>query len=250
MTIRGTFHAIARGRGLTAVAVLGAFAVAGLGSSCGGRSALSRLDAGDVGQGTGGQAGVTRGNSQLGGTSLTGGSTGTGGSPGTGGSVGTGGSSGTGGSLGGIVTCTFGGLLVDKETLSRYTESGITVVATAGNWQARTSLGKPAPAILFMTPAGVSATGRVEVTAGGSAFHFVSVDLYSSISSIPYVCTGLLGSTEVFSVSGTVPNPLGTFATVTNPNVGDLIDTLYIELANGTACCESPMGLDNIRLRM
>jgi hypothetical protein len=180
----------------------------------------------------------------LGGANPTGGSVGTGGAPGTGGSWGTGGAPGV------VVTCTFDGLLVDKETLSSYTESGITVVATAGGWRARTGFGGPAPSIIFITPAGVSATGQVEVTAGGSTFGFVSVDLYSSMTSIPYVFTGRLGSTKVFSVSGTVPNAFGSFATVANPHAGELIDTLDIELTNGTACCESPMGLDNIRLTM
>jgi hypothetical protein len=149
-----------------------------------------------------------------------------------------------------VVTCTFGGLLVDEQTLASYTESGITVVATAGGWQARTGFGKPAPSILFITPAGELETGQVEVTAGGSAFSFVSVDLYSSITSIPYIFTGLMGSTTVFSVSGTVPHTMGTFATIANPNAGDLIDTLDIELTNGVACCQSPMGLDNVRLTM
>jgi hypothetical protein len=161
---------------------------------------------------------------------------------------GSGGSSGTGGSSGRVVTCTFGGLLVDGETLSSYTESGITVLATAGGWQARTGFGNPAPSILFFASAGGAATGQVKVTAGGSAFSLVTVDLYSSVTTIPYVFTGLMGSTKVFSVSGTVPNTFGNFATVANPNAGDLIDTLVIELTDGVA--QNPMGLDNVRLMM
>jgi hypothetical protein len=203
------------------IAALGALAVAGLESGCGGSIGLS-LDlelANDAGQGAGG-------------------------------SISAGLSLGTGGAPGRVVTCTFSGLLVDEATLSSYTESGITVVATAGAWQARTGFGNPAPSILFITPAGASATGQVEVTAGDATFSFVSVDLYSSITTIPYGFTGLMGSTKVFSVSGTVPNTFGAFATVANPNAGDLIDTLVIELTDGAACCENPMGLDNIRLRM
>jgi hypothetical protein len=86
------------------------------------------------------------------------------------------------------------------------------------------------------------------VTTGGSAFRFSSVDLYSSTTTIPYVFTGLKGATKVFSVSGTVPNTFGNFASVANPNAGDLIDTLVIELTNGVA--QNPMGLDNVRLTM
>ena len=47
------------------------------------------------------------------------------------------------------------------------------------------------------------------------------VDLHSSLTFIPYVVTGLMGSTKAFSVSGTVPNTFGNFATVANPNAGD-----------------------------
>jgi hypothetical protein len=219
MALRCASHATTRSSGLAAVAALGALAVAGLGAGCGGGGGLSLEPAGDVGQGAGGN-------------------------------VGTGVSQGTGGAPGRVVTCTFSGLPVDEATLSSYTESGITVVSTAGSWQARPSFGNPAPSILFITPAGASATGQVEVTASGSAFSFVSVDLYSSITTIPYGFTGLMGSTKVFSVSGTVSNTFGAFATVANPSSGELIDTLVIELTNGAACCENPMGLDNIRLAM
>jgi hypothetical protein len=188
--------------------------------------------AGDAGQGAGGQGQAA--NSSFAGT--------------MGGSIGTGGSSGTAGAPHGVVTCTFGGLLVNNEPMSTYTESGITVVATAGAWQAWTGYGKPAPFITFYGSAGGSTTGQVKVTAGGSAFNFLSVDLYSSMTTIPYVFTGLMGSTKVFSVSGTVPNTFGDFATVANPNAGDLIDTLIIELANGVV--QNPMGLDNVRLSL
>jgi hypothetical protein len=219
MSIRLISRATTRGRDLTVIAALGALAVAGLGSGCGGEGGLSLEPVADAGQAAGGSL-----------------------SPGV--------SLGTGGAPGRVVTCTFSGLLVDEATLSSYTESGITVVASDGGWQARTSFGKPAPSILFITPAGGSETGQVEVTAGGAAFSFVSVDLYSSMTTIPYVFTGLMGSAKVFSVSGTVPNTFGAFATVANPNAGDLIDTLVIELTNGAACCENPMGLDNVRLTM
>jgi hypothetical protein len=158
------------------------------------------------------------------------------------------GSSGSGGASGGVVTCTFGGLIVDEETLSSYTESGITVLATAGGWQARTGFGNSAPSILFFAPAGGATTGQVKVAAGGSAFRFVSVDLYSSMTTIPYVFSGLMGSTKVFSVSGTVANTFGNFATVVNPNAASLIDTLVIELTDSVA--QNAMGLDNIRLIM
>jgi hypothetical protein len=138
------------------------------------------------------------------------------------------------------VTCTFDGPPFVVEPLSSYTESGFTVVATAGSWE-RTGR------IEFLSQPGVPTTAEISVTAGGSAFSFVSVDLYSSVTTIPYVFTGLMGSTTVFSVTGTVPNTFGATVTVVNPRRGDLIDTLFIELTN-SAPFENPMALDNLRL--
>jgi hypothetical protein len=87
------------------------------------------------------------------------------------------------------------------------------------------------------------------VTAGGSAFGFLSVDLYSSITRIPYTITGLRNSTPVFTVTDTVPNTFGTFKTVANPHGTDAIDTLIIRMSNSPGpCCTNPMGLDNIVL--
>jgi hypothetical protein len=81
--------------------------------------------------------------------------------------------------------------------------------------------------------------------AGGSAFSFLSVDLYSSITTIPYVFTGLMGSTTVFSATGTVPLTMGATVTVPNPRRGDRIDTLTIELTNPPS--NNPMAVDNLR---
>jgi hypothetical protein len=143
-----------------------------------------------------------------------------------------------------VTTCTFGRLAAN-ETLSSYTEAGFTVVATTGSWQAY-AYGAPGPAIAIQTAGGAPVTGQITVTAGGSPFHFVSVDLYSSVTPIPYVFTGLMGATTVFSVSGTVPNTFGTYATAENPRSGDLIDTLIIELTNSSPI-SNPMALDNLR---
>jgi len=87
----------------------------------------------------------------------------------------------------------------------------------------------------------------VEVTAGGAAFTFSSVDLYSSVTPVPYTMTGLMNSVPVFTVSDTVPNTFGNFATVTGPNPSAKIDRLVIELVNpATPCCSNPVGIDNI----
>ncbi len=73
------------------------------------------------------------------------------------------------------------------------------------------------------------------------------MDTYSSTTPIPYVLTGLLNGSSLFSVSAVQPNTFGAFVTVVNPSSGVLIDTLLIELSNpATACCGNPVGFDNV----
>jgi hypothetical protein len=87
------------------------------------------------------------------------------------------------------------------------------------------------------------------VTSSGSTFRFESVDVYSSVTAIPHEIIGLRNGAPVFSVTGTVPNTFGNFATITNPNLTAVIDTLLIRLSNpATPCCSNPVGLDNIVL--
>ena len=130
-----------------------------------------------------------------------------------------------------------------------YTESGFTVSPTSGSWEAFTGYGNPPPFILFNRAADEpTITAQIEITAGGAPFTFSSVDLYSSITTIPYEFTGLLNLNPVFTIAGTVPNTFGGFETV-NVNSIQLIDTLLITLSNpATECCLNPVGLDNIVL--
>jgi hypothetical protein len=152
----------------------------------------------------------------------------------------------------GRVTITFGGLLVNGAPVAAYAESGFTMVSTDRNWET-SGYGHPEPAIIFlMDPLGVETSAAIRVTAGGTTFRFVSVDVYSSVTPIPYVFTGLRDSATVFSVAATESNTFDNFATVLNPESADLIDTLLITLTNTppiSGCCETnPMGLDNIVL--
>jgi hypothetical protein len=146
------------------------------------------------------------------------------------------------------VTITFTGLSDDGLPFTTYTESGVIVTATEGTWLENTSFGNPAPFIWFSLPAGAPATtASVRVTAGGQPFMFVSVDVYSSITPIPYTFTGLKSGATVFTVAATEPNTFGNFATVASGHAGDVIDALVISLTNPqTDCCDNPMGLDNI----
>jgi putative hemolysin len=146
------------------------------------------------------------------------------------------------------VTVTFAGLSDDGAPFTTYTESGVVVTATEGSWLENASFGDPAPFIWFTLPAGAPArTASLRVTAGGQPFMFVSVDVYSSITPIPYAFTGLKGGATVFTVTATEPNTFGNFATVASGHAGDVIDALVISLTNPqTDCCDNPMGLDNI----
>ena len=68
-------------------------------------------------------------------------------------------------------------------------------------------------------------------------------------TTIPHEIIGLRNGSPVFTVSGTVPNTFGNFATITNPHLTTVIDTLLIRLSNpATPCCSNPVGLDNIVL--
>ena len=84
------------------------------------------------------------------------------------------------------------------------------------------------------------------MSAGGAPFRFQSVDLYSSVTTIPYVITGILNSTTVFVAQATLGNTFGAFVTVQNPQSTTVVDSLVIRLSNSVA--GNPMGLDNIKL--
>jgi PEP-CTERM motif len=146
-------------------------------------------------------------------------------------------------------TITFSGLTAPAP-ITTYVESGFTVSAISGGWQAVTGFGNPAPFIQFVRAAtDPTVTAQIEVNSSVSPFVFSSLDVYSSLTTIPYVITGFLGSSAVFTLSGTVPNTFGGFATI-NSTSTQVVDTLRIALSNpATPCCGNPVGLDNIVVR-
>jgi hypothetical protein len=139
------------------------------------------------------------------------------------------------------ITIDFNGLSgADGSPFTNYTEYGFMVSAVSNNWLVGQNYGNPAPFIYFTT--GTMET--IAVTDGGALFAFSSIDLYASLTKIPYTFTGFLGGNQVFTVSGEVPNTFGNFATVMNPYSTDSIDTLDVTLTNPSQ--SNPMGLDNI----
>lgn len=135
-----------------------------------------------------------------------------------------------------------------------YTEAGFTVTAISGDWSVRSDYGHPAPFIEFYVPCVQQAgtcttpatpgTGTIQVTAGGATFRFNSVDLYASLVPIPYHITGVRHSTTAFTITNTLANTFGDFATVVNPQAAEAIDMLVISLTDAV----SAMGVDNIVL--
>lgn len=154
------------------------------------------------------------------------------------------------------VTIGFGGLVDNGASFSTYTESGFTVAASesslfTGNWEAATLFGNPAPFIQFrVSPGAPETSGAIRVFAGGATFRLASVDIYSSVTPIPYELRGFLNGTPVFTATGTVPNTFGTFQTVSNPYAEVLVDSVIVILVNPamSACCGNAMGLDNLVL--
>jgi hypothetical protein len=131
--------------------------------------------------------------------------------------------------------------------VTTYSKCGFTVAASGASWTAWTGYGNPAPFIGFMSAGGTTTTGTVRVTSAAGRFTFQSADVYSSTTPIPYVITGMLGSTTVFTIKGTQPNTFGRFATVSNPNGSAQVDALVIEVTNPAAeCCTNPVGVDNL----
>jgi hypothetical protein len=143
----------------------------------------------------------------------------------------------------------FNGLTANGGSVESYAESGFTVSAASGPWQTVTTYGNPAPFIQFFAPAQTAVTAEVRVSGGGSLFSFLSVDLYSSTTPIPYKIIGLRNASSVFSVTSTLPNTFGNFKTVAASDAAAKIDALSIVLTNtAAACCRNPMGLDTIVL--
>ena len=149
----------------------------------------------------------------------------------------------------GDVTIAFGTLIAQGAPVTTYAESGFTLAPMFGGWIVSTSYGHPAPFIQFLAPAGTTVTGEIRVTAGGAAFAFKSIDVYSSTTRIPYTITGLRQSATKLVIADTLPNTFGNFATIAGPSPPELIDMLVILLSNSSApCCQNPMGVDNIVL--
>ena len=131
-----------------------------------------------------------------------------------------------------------------------YTEDGFMVFPAGGEpWVQNVVYGKPAPSVIFHRPreAPELFAGMFVRAEDLSDFTFSAVDLYSSVTPIPYRFIGYDENVPVFDVYGTMPNTFGQFMTALNPNGDVLIDLLYIELVNPfVALGGNPVGFDNV----
>jgi hypothetical protein len=151
--------------------------------------------------------------------------------------------------LPGTTTVTFNGLAGSNGTpFASHLEQNVLVEPAAGAWTVLATYGRPSPSIqLVRTASDPTLIGDVRVTVGGAAFRLSSLDLYSSVTPIPYTITGTLSGATVFTATGTVPNTFGNFATVANPYSTAPVDTVIISVTNpAVTCCGNPVGVDNI----
>lgn len=132
--------------------------------------------------------------------------------------------------------------------ISQHSEAGFSVNFSAAPWFV-SGYGNGGSSIQFRQPDGPSLTGLLNVARGGSLFRFNSLDLYSSITIIPYAISGFRNGSEVFSFEGVVPNTFGNFATVPSQFDNLLIDSLSISVTNPSiGFGGNPVGVDNINL--
>lgn len=133
------------------------------------------------------------------------------------------------------------------DNFSQYVEDGFTADVVSGSWFV-SGYGNPGQSVQFFHEKDQAPTAHtLKVANSGSLFNFSSVDLYSSVTVIPYSITGFRNNSQVFSISGVVPNTFGSFKTVANTYAGLQIDSLQISLTNPElGFGRNPIGLDNI----
>ncbi len=144
-------------------------------------------------------------------------------------------------------TVGFNGLTVGAP-FTGYAQNDFTVAPILGAWIV-SGYGNPGPSIIFVDNQGVGGQmSSVAVTEAGEDFTLGAIDLYSSITPIPYTLLGTLGGQTVFSVSGTVPNTFGNFATVPSTYATAVIDRLQVTLTTVSigGIGSNPYGIDNI----
>ena len=148
-------------------------------------------------------------------------------------------------------TITFAGLTVNHTPVTHYEEAGFVVAGVSGPWESMSQYGAPKPAVIFVRPTSEpTMTAEMAIRSGNALFGFASVQIYSSVTPIPYEVLGVRRSVALFHLAGTIPNTFGHFVPLINPDADLRIDTLVIRLSNpATPCCANPVGFDTVVLR-
>jgi hypothetical protein len=143
-----------------------------------------------------------------------------------------------------------------REAVTTYSENGVEVRSLSGRWLWQQGYGNPAPYLGFdLVAPDTTQAASVSVTAQNKCFRFVSIDVYSSLTPVPYIFTGFDGPTKAFEVRRTLANTYGAFDTVENPRSDAAIDRLEVTLSTTVTSLTStpgsvvnPVGIDNIIL--
>ena len=127
-----------------------------------------------------------------------------------------------------------------------YKTHGFTVRRVKPGWTVDGTFGNPAPEIEFLVPANKVVSYAVTVTEAGKQFSLDSIDIYSSVAAVNWQLVGSLKGQMVYKDKGQIPNPMGGFATVSNPDAATPVDSVEITLTAVKSGAENPIGLDNI----
>jgi len=147
-------------------------------------------------------------------------------------------------------TISFSALRENRAAVTTYAESGFIISTVSAPWVAITTYGNPLPSLQFYASGG-TVTGELQVTADGAPFWLRSVDLYSSVTKIPYVIEGILGGEAMFTQLDVLGNTFGNFVRVANSRPDLPVDRLNIRLSNPVPPglnASNPVGVDNIVL--
>jgi len=144
-------------------------------------------------------------------------------------------------------TIGFSRLRENRVAVSTYEELGFTILPVVPEWVGITAGSQ----YIQFSASGGTVTGEIQISAAGAPFWFRSVDLYSSVTRIPYVIEGSLSSEEMFTQLDVLGNTFGAFVRVVNARPDLPVDLLVIRLSNPVPPAfngTNPMGVDNIVL--
>jgi hypothetical protein len=146
---------------------------------------------------------------------------------------------------GGIFDLGFDGLK-NATVFKTYKAHGFTVRRVKPGWTVDGKYGNPAPMIEFVVPANTAVGKAVTVTEAGKEFSLDSIDITSSVAAVNWELAGSLKGQTVYKDKGQIPNPMGGFATVDNPDASTLVDSVEITLTGVQTGVDNHVGLDNI----